>query len=684
MRPVRRTDLPLRVRGVLQRVVVRGPCAVLDLPNLFANGDHGVAEAVKLGLILRLCRFDHEGVRHRPGHRRRVEAVVLQALCDVFLHDARLPADVGEVHDELVGATVAGVGGADGEVGRQARLHVVGVENGVASRVGDPPSAEHRAEHPGDASDARLTPRRGADGPQVAARRRPHDAVARKVRREMLPHADGAEARAAAAVRDAEGLVEVQVADVRTDSAGGGEAELGVHVGAVHVHLSTVVVDDLADLLDVVLEEGARRGVGNHERRQAVLVSLAERAELAHVHAPGVVDPLDFHVAHRGRGRVRAMGRPRDDADVALALADALQVLSDDEKAGVLASGAARGLQRASVEARAANEVPLQRLEKLAIAGGLALGSEGVHVGDLRPAARRQGRDGVKLHRARAEGDHRLVQAEVLQLQGVHVPHHLRLGVDAVEDVLLQKRRRAHEGIGQGPRHGDARRSSGLAGPGASCLDGGHEGHHVLLAVRLVEAGGHMLAVGEHAEIHPLRLKLGDDVLRARGGHVERDRVEEVVRAEHLAPDLAHLPREQLRQGVHLPGDVLQAVGPVVHGVHRRHVGQQYLRSADVGCGLVQANVLLPRLQCEPVGGVAQAVQGLADDTTRHPPHLLFARGEVCRRRAAEPHGHAEALHGAHDAIGAELGRRLRRHKSQRVGGDDEVRAVAVEGVGEA
>ena len=44
-------------------------------------------------------------------------------------------------------------------------------------------------------------------------------AVAGQEGHELFGHADGADARAAAAVRDAEGLVEVEVADIRADEA---------------------------------------------------------------------------------------------------------------------------------------------------------------------------------------------------------------------------------------------------------------------------------------------------------------------------------------------------------------------------------------------------------------------------------------------------------------------------------
>ena len=64
----------------------------------------------------------------------------------------------------------------------------------------------------------------------------------------MLRHADRAHARAAAAVRDAERLVQVQMADVGADVARAARPTMRVHVRAVHVDLAAVLVDDLADL----------------------------------------------------------------------------------------------------------------------------------------------------------------------------------------------------------------------------------------------------------------------------------------------------------------------------------------------------------------------------------------------------------------------------------------------------
>ncbi len=64
--------------------------------------------------------------------------------------------------------------------------------------------------------------------------------VARQERREVRRRADRSHARAAAAVRDAERLVQVEVAHVRADVAGAADADLRVHVRAVHVDLSAV------------------------------------------------------------------------------------------------------------------------------------------------------------------------------------------------------------------------------------------------------------------------------------------------------------------------------------------------------------------------------------------------------------------------------------------------------------
>ncbi len=125
--------------------------------------------------------------------------------------------------------------------------------------------------------------------------------MAGQERREVLADADGAHAGTAAAVGDAEGLVEVEVADVGAELAGVDEADLGVEVRAVHVDLAAVGVDDLADLADLFFEDAVGGGVGDHDAGEDVRVLGGLFAEVFDVDVALLVaaDADDFHGGHR-------------------------------------------------------------------------------------------------------------------------------------------------------------------------------------------------------------------------------------------------------------------------------------------------------------------------------------------------------------------------------------------------
>ena len=105
---------------------------------------------------------------------------------------------------------------------------------------------------------------------------------------EMRRHADRAHARPAAAMRDAKGFVQIQMADIRADIPRPAEADLRVHVRAVHVNLPAVRVDDLANFLDAFLEHAVRGGIGHHEAGQVrgMLVRLG-----AQIRQVDIADP---------------------------------------------------------------------------------------------------------------------------------------------------------------------------------------------------------------------------------------------------------------------------------------------------------------------------------------------------------------------------------------------------------
>ena len=102
--------------------------------------------------------------------------------------------------------------------------------------------------------------------------------------------------------------------------------------------------------------------------------------------------------------------------------------------------------------------------------------------------------------------------------------------------------------------------------------------------------------------------------------------------------------RQAGRAAVHLLGDVPEALGPVVHGVHRGDDGEQHLGGADVRRRLLAADVLLAGLQGEAVGGATGGVDGHADEAAGHRPAQAVAGGEEAGVRAAVAERHAEAL----------------------------------------
>lgn len=74
-----------------------------------------------------------------------------------------------------------------------------------------------------------------------------------KIRNEMLSDTNGSHARTAAAVRNCECFVKVEMADVSSKESWRGKADLSVHVGSVHIDLASVFVDNFTHFMDGVL-----------------------------------------------------------------------------------------------------------------------------------------------------------------------------------------------------------------------------------------------------------------------------------------------------------------------------------------------------------------------------------------------------------------------------------------------
>ena len=172
--------------------------------------------------------------------------------------------------------------------------------------------------------------------------------------------------------------------------------------------------------------------------RSAVLGGLGPEVVDVDVAAVVARDHDHAHAGHDRRRRVGAVGRRRDQADVALLVAAAAVVGADGEQPGQLALRAGVGLQRHGVVAGHLAEHGLELVDQLQVALGLVERGERVDVGELGPGHRLHLGGGVELHRARAQRDHRPVERHVLVGQPAQVAQHLGLAAVLVEDGMRE------------------------------------------------------------------------------------------------------------------------------------------------------------------------------------------------------------------------------------------------------
>src|SRR5258708_22018958 len=90
-------------------------------------------------------------------------------------------------------------------------------------------------------------------------------------------------------------------------------------------------------------------------------------------------------------------------------------------------------------------------------------------------------------------------------------------------------------------------------------------------------------------------------------------------------------------------GGLFKGFGAMIDGIHRGHDSEEHLGRADVGRGLVAADVLLARAEGETHGRVAVDILRHADEPAGHLPLELIPGGEKTGMRAAEAHRYTEA-----------------------------------------
>ena len=160
----------------------------------------------------------------------------------------------------------------------------------------------------------------------------------RQIRGQFGGDRGGAGAGTTAAVRHAERLVQVEVQNVGAQVAGAGDADHGVHVGAVHVHQPTGIVHGRGDVGDALYEQAERVGVGDHQPGDVVVERILQRGEVEAAVCAGGHGTRPV-AGHGGGGRVGAVRRIGHQHGGALAACRRVES-ADDQRAGKLAVGA--------------------------------------------------------------------------------------------------------------------------------------------------------------------------------------------------------------------------------------------------------------------------------------------------------------------------------------------------------
>ena len=140
------------------------------------------------------------------------------------------------------------------------------------------------------------------------------NADAREDRGPDVSYADGSHAGPTAAVRNTESFVQIEMADIPAIVAGACQSHLRIEVSTVHVNLSAVVMNEVANRPYRGLEHPMRRGIGDHDRGEPVGVLLGLGAKIGQIHVAVRIaaDRHDLHAGHMRRCWIGAVRRGRN------------------------------------------------------------------------------------------------------------------------------------------------------------------------------------------------------------------------------------------------------------------------------------------------------------------------------------------------------------------------------------
>jgi len=163
--------------------------------------------------------------------------------------------------------------------------------------------------------------------------------------------------------------MEVQMTNICSNETWRSETELGIHVCTVHVNLSSILMNNIANTLGILLEHTVSRWVSDHDTRKSISVLLCFLFNFfKHDVSLGItVDWDNFHSTDLGGSWVSSMSGGWDKADVSLEVTSALMVLLNGHESGVLTCGSTMWLGRDSIILSDANQVVLNLIDELLI-----------------------------------------------------------------------------------------------------------------------------------------------------------------------------------------------------------------------------------------------------------------------------------------------------------------------------
>merc|ERR1719273_1598494 len=103
---------------------------------------------------------------------------------------------------------------------------------------------------------------------------------------------------------------------------------------------------------------------------------------------------------------------------------------------------------------------------------------------------------------------------------------------------------------------------------------------------------------------------------------------------------------------MHAVSNTVQALGAVVYRECGADIGEKGLSRANIGRSLVPADVLLPSLQRESVGGLISRVLTHANEPARHLPLEGLSRRKKSCMRPSKSHRNPKPLIRSNDHIG--------------------------------